>query len=118
MFDPVDVQAEMEVTGRVRRAAAEALMEANAKLAEAQAAQAELQAQLEQAKDLQQELEQLRKERSEAQVRVGGRGGAGLLGRGGWLPGWIVTLGGAASRACWKGTQRVAKRRGLWKGLE
>ncbi len=75
VFDPVDVQAEMEVTARVRRAAAEALMEANAKLAEAQAAQAELQAQLEQAKDLQQELEQLRKERSEAQVRVGGRRG-------------------------------------------
>ncbi|KAG2485792.1 hypothetical protein HYH03_015503 [Edaphochlamys debaryana] len=64
VFDPVDVQAEMEVTARVRRAAAEALMEANAKLAEAQAAAAALQLQVEQAKQLEKELESLRAERS------------------------------------------------------
>ncbi|KXZ52502.1 hypothetical protein GPECTOR_9g546 [Gonium pectorale] len=68
VFDPADIQAEMEVTARVRRAAAEALMEANAKLAEAQAAAAALQQQVEQAKQLEQELEQLRSERSAAQA--------------------------------------------------
>ncbi|EFJ44391.1 kinesin [Volvox carteri f. nagariensis] len=66
VFDPADVQAEMEVTARVRRAAAEALMEANSKLAEAQAAAAALQQQVEQAKQLEQELEVLRAERSAA----------------------------------------------------
>ncbi|GIL87171.1 hypothetical protein Vretimale_14274 [Volvox reticuliferus] len=68
VFDPADVQAEMEVTARVRRAAAEALMEANSKLAEAQAAQAALQQQVEQAKQLEQELEVLRAECSAAQA--------------------------------------------------
>lgn len=51
-YDPVDVQAEMEVTARVRKAAAEALAEANAQLAEAQAAQQALAAQLEEAHEL------------------------------------------------------------------
>eukprot|EP00198_Chlamydomonas_reinhardtii_P008572 XP_001697909.1 predicted protein [Chlamydomonas reinhardtii] len=68
VFDPADVAAEMEVTARVRRAAAEALMEAEAKLAEAKAAQAELQQQVEQAKDLEQELVSLRAERSAIQA--------------------------------------------------
>ena len=54
MFDPVDVQAEMEVTGRVRKAAAEALMEAEGKLRAAEAVQAGLQQQLEEARLLQQ----------------------------------------------------------------
>ncbi|GLI63210.1 hypothetical protein VaNZ11_006063, partial [Volvox africanus] len=68
VFDPADVQAEMEVTARVRRAAAEALMEANSKLAEAKAAQAALQQQVEQAKQLEQELEVLRADCSAAQA--------------------------------------------------
>ncbi len=66
MFDPADLQAEMEVTARVRRAAAEALMEANSKLSAAQAAAAALQQQVEQAKQLE-------------QVGAASRGG-GLLG--------------------------------------
>ncbi|GFR50278.1 hypothetical protein Agub_g12465 [Astrephomene gubernaculifera] len=68
VFDPADLQAEMEVTARVRRAAAEALTEANAKLAEAQAAAAALQQQVEQAKELEQELEQLRAEQAAVQA--------------------------------------------------
>lgn len=51
-YDPADVQAEMEVTARVRKAAAEALAEANTQLAEAQAAQRALAAQLEEAREL------------------------------------------------------------------
>lgn len=54
MFDPVDVQAEMEVTVRVRKAAAEALMEANEKLKSAEDAQRSLQLKLEAAQDLEQ----------------------------------------------------------------
>ena len=54
VFDPADVQAEMEVTSRVRKAAAEALMEAEEKLKAAEAAQAGLQQQLEEACQLQQ----------------------------------------------------------------
>jgi kinesin family protein C2/C3 len=53
VFDPVDVAAEMEVTARVRKAAAEALMEAQDKLRAAEEAQSAMQAQLEQAKELQ-----------------------------------------------------------------
>ncbi|GIM13237.1 hypothetical protein Vretimale_16401 [Volvox reticuliferus] len=68
VFDPADVQAEMEVTARVRRSAAEALMDANSKLVEAQAAQAALQQHVEQAKQLEQELEVLRAECSAAQA--------------------------------------------------
>jgi hypothetical protein len=49
----VDVAAEMEVTARVRKAAAEALMEAQDKLRAAEEAQSAMQAQLEQAKELQ-----------------------------------------------------------------
>ncbi|GIL90165.1 hypothetical protein Vretifemale_17861 [Volvox reticuliferus] len=58
----------MEVTARVRRSAAEALMDANSKLVEAQAAQAALQQHVEQAKQLEQELEVLRAECSAAQA--------------------------------------------------
>ncbi|MEW5311301.1 MAG: hypothetical protein WDW38_003029 [Sanguina aurantia] len=54
VFDPVDVQAEMEVTVRVRKAAAEALMEANEKLKSAEDAQRSLQLKLEAAQDLEQ----------------------------------------------------------------
>ena len=58
MFDPVDVEAEMEVTGRVRRAAAEALMEAEAKLAAAEEAGRRMQQQLEEGKSLAEVREQ------------------------------------------------------------
>lgn len=51
-FDPVDVEAEMEVTARVRKAAAEALMEAQEKLRAAEKAQAAMQAQLVHAEEL------------------------------------------------------------------
>lgn len=54
VFDPVDVQAEMEVTVRVRKAAAEALTEANEKLRAAEDAQRSLQQKLEAAQDLEQ----------------------------------------------------------------
>ena len=53
VFDPVDVEAELEVTSRVRKAAAEALMEAEAKLRAAEEVQAGLQQQLEEARQLQ-----------------------------------------------------------------
>ncbi len=52
VFDPADVAAEMEVTSRVRKAAAEALMQAEEKLRVAEQAQAAMQKQLEQAKEL------------------------------------------------------------------
>lgn len=52
VFDPVDIEAEMEVTARVRKAAAEALMEAQEKLKAAEEAQEQLKEQLEQYKDL------------------------------------------------------------------
>ncbi|GAX76596.1 hypothetical protein CEUSTIGMA_g4042.t1 [Chlamydomonas eustigma] len=66
VFDPADMQAEMEVTGRVRKAAAEALMEAQAKLEAAEAAQAGLLKQLEEARLLQKEVEKLRSENEQA----------------------------------------------------
>ncbi|MEW5300189.1 MAG: hypothetical protein WDW36_003136 [Sanguina aurantia] len=66
VFDPVDVQAEMEVTVRVRKAAAEALMEANEKLKSAEDAQRSLQLKLEAAQDLEQEVRRLQRESDEA----------------------------------------------------
>ena len=52
VFDPVDVEAELEVTARVRKAAAEALMEAQDKLKAAEEAQAAMKAQLQAAEEL------------------------------------------------------------------
>jgi len=65
-FDPVDVEAEMEVTARVRKAAAEALMEAQEKLRAAEEAQAAMQSQLAHAEELHKEVEQLKAQNEEA----------------------------------------------------
>ncbi|KAJ9514843.1 hypothetical protein QJQ45_028616 [Haematococcus lacustris] len=62
VYDPVDVAAEMEVTARVRKAAAEALMEAQERIKAAEEAQAAMQQQLVQAEQLKQEIAKLKAE--------------------------------------------------------
>ncbi|KAJ9514550.1 hypothetical protein QJQ45_016286 [Haematococcus lacustris] len=62
VYDPVDVAAEMEVTARVRKAAAEALMEAQERIKAAEEAQAAMQQQLGQAEQLKQEIAKLKAE--------------------------------------------------------
>ena len=84
----MDVQAEMEVTARVRKAAAEALMEAQDKLRCAEEASARLEKQLEEALG----MEQVRQGRQGGQAgggqgrwgrQAGGGGGRAGRGRGG-----------------------------------
>jgi hypothetical protein len=78
VFDPLDVAAEMEVTARVRKAAAEALMAAEGKLRAAEEAHAALKQQLEESKEL---------------SKVGGWVGAG---EGEWAVGWVLGAVGSA----------------------
>lgn len=62
VFDPADVQAELEVTHQVRKVAAEALAEANQKLAAAEEGQRQLREQLNAAIAMAQEVDRLKEE--------------------------------------------------------